>query len=54
VQELAREKAQEAGAGADRNMAQAAITRILDIQKRVNPDPAGWAIRDYIDHGRPW
>jgi hypothetical protein len=27
-------------------------TRILDIQKRVRPDPEGWTSRDYINYGR--
>ena len=26
--------------------------RILEIQKRVKPDPEGWTSRDYINHGR--
>jgi len=26
--------------------------RILDIQKRVKPDPEGWTSRDYIQNGR--
>jgi hypothetical protein len=30
----------------------AAAEGILEIQKRVKPDPEGWTIRDYIDHGR--
>ena len=50
---LAREKAQRDNAQAARHAAQAAVARILDIQKRVKPDPAGLTIRDYIDHGRP-
>jgi hypothetical protein len=29
-----------------------ARTRILDIQKRVRPDPEGWTSRDYINYGR--
>ena len=29
-----------------------AVARILELQKRVQPDPDGWTIRDYIDHGR--
>jgi hypothetical protein len=29
-----------------------AVARILEIQKRVKPDPEGWTIRDYLDHGR--
>ena len=31
---------------------QEAAVRILEIQKRVKPDPEGWTSRDYIDHGR--
>ena len=26
--------------------------RILEIQKRVKPDPEGWTSRDYINDGR--
>jgi hypothetical protein len=29
-----------------------AAAGILDLQKYVKPDPEGWTIRDYIDHGR--
>ena len=36
-----------------RQRAQAATARILEIQKRVKPDPEGWTIRNYIDRGRP-
>lgn len=53
VLELAREKAQMEHVQLLREKAQAAVARILEIQKRVKPDPGGWTIRDYIDHGRP-
>lgn len=43
---------QEAFAGSSRTAARAAADRILEIQKRVKPDPDGWTIRDYIDYGR--
>ena len=33
--------------------AQAAADRIREIQKRSMPDPEGWTVHDYIDHGRP-
>ena len=33
--------------------ARAAADRIFAIQPRSQPDPEGWTIRDYIDHGRP-
>jgi hypothetical protein len=49
---LAREKAQADNLQAGRQSAQAAAARILEIQKRVKPDPEGWTIRNYIDHGR--
>ena len=26
--------------------------RILELQKRVKPDPEGWTSRDYINYGR--
>lgn len=32
--------------------AKAAADRIRAIQKRTRPDPEGWTIRDYINHGR--
>jgi hypothetical protein len=50
---LAREKAQADNLQAARQAARSAVARILEIQKRVTPDPEGWTIRDYIDHGRP-
>jgi hypothetical protein len=31
---------------------QEAATRILEIQKRVKPDPEGWTVLDYINHER--
>ena len=52
VQALAYEKAQTDDIRPVRQKAQAAASRILEIQKRVKPDPEGWTIRDYIDHGR--
>lgn len=36
-----------------RAKAQAAAAKILEIQKRVKPDPEGWTISDYINYGRP-
>ena len=30
----------------------AAGARILDIQRRVKPDPEGWTSRDYVQFGR--
>jgi hypothetical protein len=50
---LAREKARIDDGQFRQQRAQAAVTRILEIQKRVRPDPEGWAIRQYLDHGRP-
>lgn len=32
--------------------ARVAAERILAIQRRSQPDPEGWTIRDYIDRGR--
>ncbi|MBL8231557.1 MAG: hypothetical protein JNL98_23880 [Bryobacterales bacterium] len=50
VQNLAREKAdQESDNVFD---AKEAVARILELQKLVKPDPQGWTVRDYIDHGR--
>lgn len=33
--------------------AQAAVERILEIQKRVKPDPEGLTVHDYINADRP-
>lgn len=52
VEELAHEKAAAKDAEPRQEEARAAIARILEIQKRVKPDPEGWTVRDYIDHGR--
>jgi hypothetical protein len=51
VDELVSEKAQALGTTRDRKT-RAAAEGILEIQKRVKPDPEGWTSRDYIDHGR--
>lgn len=49
IQKLAE---QEAPPGQDqRTTAQAAATGILEMQKHVKPDPEGWTVHDYIDHG---
>ena len=32
---------------------QEAAARILELQKRVKPDPEGWTVHDYINRGRP-
>lgn len=29
-----------------------AVQRILELQKRVKPDPEGWTVKDYIEFGR--
>ena len=52
VESMAQEKAHEAEQAAGLTEKQAAAQRILEIQKRVKPDPEGWTIRDYIEHGR--
>jgi hypothetical protein len=52
VETLAREKARTDDVQPDRQKAQAAAARLLQIQKRVKPDPEGWTTRDYIEHGR--
>jgi hypothetical protein len=31
-----------------------AAAHILELQKRVKPDPEGWTVKDYINYGRPW
>jgi len=32
---------------------QEAAAHILELQKRVKPDPEGWTVKDYINYGRP-
>jgi predicted Ser/Thr protein kinase len=34
------------------NKMDAAVQRILQLQKHVRPDPEGWTIKDYISCGR--
>ena len=46
------EKGEEAPAQSFRS-AQEGVARILELQKRVKPDPEGWTVRDYINYGRP-
>ncbi len=53
VEMLARGNARINDVRPSQRNAQAAAARILEIQKRVAPDPEGWTIRDYIDRGRP-
>jgi len=52
VQALAQEKARAEEGAANRLKSQAAVERILEIQRRVKPDPEGWTVHDYIDRGR--
>lgn len=47
---LAREKAGAEDLPADRQRVQIAAAQILEIQKRVKPDPEAWTIRNYIDY----
>jgi hypothetical protein len=51
IEELAFEKAQAYGRTRC-SETRAAAEGILELQKSVKPDPEGWTIRDYIDHGR--
>jgi plasmid stability protein len=44
--------ADEASSTAPRSPREAAA-RILQLQTRVKPDPEGWTVHDYINHGRP-
>lgn len=52
VEAMARERAHEIERPGDQEGKHAAVRSILEIQKRVKPDPEGWTIRDYIEHGR--
>lgn len=45
--------ADEGTSSARSHSPQKAVARILELQKRVQPDPEGWTVRDYINHGRP-
>lgn len=31
--------------------AKQAVARILELQKKVQPDPDGWSVKDYINYG---
>jgi plasmid stability protein len=44
--------AEEAASPAPRSPQEAAA-RILQLQKRVKPDPEGWTVHDYINYVRP-
>jgi hypothetical protein len=35
------------------NRARSAAERIREIRERSKPDPEGWTVRDYVNHGRP-
>ena len=37
----------------DFHRVQEAAAHILELQKRVKPDPEGWTVKDYINYGRP-
>lgn len=52
LESMAEEKAREVEYSAGQKDKLDAVQRILEIQKRVKPDPEGWTIRDYIEHGR--
>lgn len=52
VEALALEKAGGEGVPSVARKTEAAVARILEIQKRVKPDADGWTVREYIDHGR--
>jgi hypothetical protein len=43
---------EEAPSAAPRSPQEAAA-RILQLQKRVKPDPEGWTVHDYINRDRP-
>jgi hypothetical protein len=45
VQVLVRERAGASTGQTGSEKARAAATRILEIQKRVKPDPDGWTVR---------
>ena len=45
--------ADENGSSIAQSSPQKAAAPILELQKRVKPDPDGWTVRDYINHERP-
>ena len=51
VDEIVREKGLALGTTRHAKI-RAAAEGIRELQKHVKPDPEGWTIRDYIDHGR--
>ena len=51
VDEIVSEKALAIGT-TRHSKTRAAVEGILEIQKRVKPDPEGWTSRNYIDYGR--
>ena len=51
IERLASERAVESEEEA-RQRRRAAAQGLLELRKRVKPDPEGWTIRDYIDYGR--
>lgn len=53
LEEWLKKLAEEAPLPEQFNRAHAAATRIREIRKRTKPDPEGWTVRDYINHGRP-
>ena len=50
-QKLAEQTAAEL-ADVRRQKAEEAVAQILDLQQHVKPDPDGWTIREYVEHGR--
>ncbi|MDQ2949564.1 MAG: hypothetical protein M3Y27_27110, partial [Acidobacteriota bacterium] len=52
VEKLAQQKQTAKEVQPGQQETRAAIACILEIQKRVKPDPEGWSIRDFINYGR--
>ena len=51
IEELAAEKATSANT-TRQGKTRASADGILELQQHVEPDPEGWSVRDYIEHGR--
>ena len=52
VEELAKEKIMTGELRDNQEDVLSGIASILEIQKRVKPDPEGWTTRDYVNYGR--
>jgi hypothetical protein len=57
IEELAHEKArtattQQKHVERDTAGGRSLVEQMRELRSRVKPDPEGWTVKDYIDHGR--